>query len=666
VQMKKQIELLAPGGDLDSIKAAIVAGADAVYCGLQRFNARNRAGNLSFEELDEVIEIGHGNNCAIYLTLNILIVETELPALVNLLNRVIKSGVDGIIVQDLGLLYLLKNYFPAVSVHASTQLTSHNSAQIHFLNRLGVKRINLCRELDVDEIKLLSAEAGRDGIVTEVFVHGAHCLSLSGICYMSSVLNGTSGNRGRCSQPCRYRFETTEQGRSFPLNLKDMSLFTGVSELVDGGVGSLKIEGRIKKFHYVFTVVKAWREQLKNYYENNEITVDDGALRSVFNRDFTDGYFRGNIGPEMFIDDNRDNSALSLINDGGALTGERLQEAKKMRYDRRTEIIQDVRDKISSLEKGPRQGRNSRVRTQFIPMDAPKICKQQREKVLPRLSVLLSSQEDIYLADQDYQASVDFYYKLPDDIEGSFEEIREIFSKATRLRPWFPAIQMENCLRKGVELLKVVLPECLITDNSGIAFEAQRLGIKWIAGPQCNITNSYSLKCLKEYFNCSGAFISNELKKNQINLITVPENFSLYYSIFHPSLLMTTKQCLFHGITGCEKKQIDEACLTGCEKSASLSTLNGKSILVEKSRGNYQRIFGQYHMLNTEIIRDINNMFTGICIDLSKIKTATDSTADKKLLISLFVELLHGESGAGKKLKEALSPFINCQYEQGL
>lgn len=263
LKMTRNIELLAPGGDLDAIKAAIAAGADAVYCGLNRFNARNRAKNIAVDDLHGVISLAHGNNCKIFLTLNIIIVESEFDALKDLLNKLINTGIDGIIVQDIGVLYMVSKYFPGLEVHASTQLTTHNRGQIEFLNRLAVSRVNLSRELSLDEIRDLTLYAHELDISTEVFIHGSYCISFSGLCYLSSVTGGRSGNRGRCSQPCRNRYETTAQGKAFPLNLKDNSAYFDLEDLYDAGVDALKIEGRIKKFDYVYTVVHCWKNRIR-------------------------------------------------------------------------------------------------------------------------------------------------------------------------------------------------------------------------------------------------------------------------------------------------------------------------------------------------------------------------------------------------------------------
>ena len=260
--MKRKIELLAPGGDVDSIKAAIAAGADAVYCGLDRFNARNSAANISFDELQGILRLAHKNSCRVYLTLNIIIVENEIPSIITLLNKLVNTNIDGVIIQDFGMFYLISNYFKGLKIHASTQLTTHNTGQIQFLSKLNATRVNLSRELNICEIKALTSFSHKNNILTEVFVHGSNCLSFSGICYFSSVHGGNSGNRGRCSQPCRDRYLTTLAGKDYPLNLKDNSAYSDLERLSVAGVDSLKIEGRIKKFDYVYTVVNSWKKQI--------------------------------------------------------------------------------------------------------------------------------------------------------------------------------------------------------------------------------------------------------------------------------------------------------------------------------------------------------------------------------------------------------------------
>ncbi|NLD92877.1 MAG: U32 family peptidase [Fibrobacter sp.] len=318
---KRTIELLAPGGDADCVKAAISAGADAVYCGLGSFNARQRASNLSLEELQDLVAIAAQHGSKLYLTLNTLVFDHEIPEILTMLEGVYKAGVRVIIVQDLGLLHLIKSNFPEIEVHASTQLTTHNEGQIAFLSRFGVAQINLSRELSVKEIQPLCDAAHDVRMRVEVFVHGAFCISFSGQCYMSSNLCGKSGNRGACVQPCRrlYSLPHAKDRASAKaiFNLKDNFVFAEADKLYNAGVDSFKIEGRIKKFPYVYNVTSAWRDQIDALKDGREIRNDDNRLSAVFNRKFTSGYIDGAIGADMFIDSSRDQSLKHIANVAG-------------------------------------------------------------------------------------------------------------------------------------------------------------------------------------------------------------------------------------------------------------------------------------------------------------------------------------------------------------
>ena len=316
----QKIELLAPGGDVEAIKAAIVAGANAVYCGMDNFNARNRAKNLSFDDLTGILRLAHKYSCEVFLTINVVILEQEIPTLFKFLNRLVNTRIDGIIVQDLGVFNLVKKYFPTLDIHASTQLTTVNEGQVLFLAKLGVSRLNLSRELNLEEVKTLTTVAHDHNILTEVFVHGSLCIAFSGQCYSSSVSVGKSGNRGSCSQACRDEYEPTAMGNNFPLNLKDNSAYFDLPELVDAGVDSLKIEGRIKGAHYVYTVVDSWRKNINRFVETGRLLEDDSNLHKVFNRDFTNSFLKGNLTKDMFIDNPRDHSVQHAVKTQSAIS----------------------------------------------------------------------------------------------------------------------------------------------------------------------------------------------------------------------------------------------------------------------------------------------------------------------------------------------------------
>ncbi|MBT3374129.1 MAG: U32 family peptidase [Lentisphaerae bacterium] len=754
--MAGEIQLLAPGGDLDSIKAAVAAGADAVYCGLDRFNARNRAANIRFEDLNGVLRLAHKHGCQVFLTLNIIIVESELPAVIRLLNKLVNTTINGVIVQDLGLLHLLSRHFPSVEVHASTQLTTHNEGQVRFLKELAVTRANLCRELTIDEIRRLTSAAHANGLGTEVFVHGSYCICFSGICYMSSVHGGNSGNRGRCSQPCRARYVTTPKGIDFPLNLRDNSAYFELKALSDAGVDSLKIEGRMKEFHYVYTVVDSFRKQLRNLSAGRRLSTDNSELHKVFNRDFSAGFLRGSIGKEMFINDPMNHAAIHLSEMSGETADGTLDIAEAKLLDEKTRIVAHVRDRIEelSVSKAPvtvtlsgKRGaplevsvrtpetsfvvrsqadlradsgsradegtagslnRESLMRkfqsiddTEYVikdldlvdlqgglsvpfgelnsirkrilfvlngskdavdPVDVPAIGKPGTSTTKPALSVLISSQADLDLCSE--TAAV--YFQLPSSFGNRFSELTELFTARRELVPWFPSILIGEDYRTAVEFLEHVQPELVVTNNTGVAHEARKRGIAWLAGPYLNLANSYSLVCLKERFDCSGAFISNELSRRQIGGIKSPGDFKMLYSIYHPILLMTSRQCLFHQVTGCEKDGIDAECVPVCGRSSSITNLDNGPVHLEKRPGNYHCLYNNRNFLNTDIVTDMPGRFSRFMIDLRDIRTGTQLEMGKAGIIRLFEEHLNGTPDAGAKLKQAIRPTVDAQYRRGI
>jgi len=248
-------ELLAPAGSLEAFFAALEKGADAVYCGLQDFSARARAKNFSAAQVERMLAYAHADGKRVYVTLNTLVKEKELPQLVDTLAALAGMRVDGVILQDLAVARLIRNQFPSISLHASTQMTIHNTPGIKMLEQLGFQRAVLARELAVDEIAAIAAATS---VEVECFVHGALCFSISGQCFFSSLLGGHSGNRGRCAQPCRRMYtHRGKEGHYF--STSDLSAIDMIPDLMTAGVRSLKIEGRMKSAEYVASVVSAYR-----------------------------------------------------------------------------------------------------------------------------------------------------------------------------------------------------------------------------------------------------------------------------------------------------------------------------------------------------------------------------------------------------------------------
>lgn len=287
----KRIEILAPAGDLNILKSAVLAGADSVYFGMQALNARRNAVNFTHEECKDAIGYCHLMGKKAYLTLNTIMYDNEIPEVIDTIAFAGRYGIDAFIVQDLGVLRLIKEICPDVEIHASTQLTAHNVSDCNMLYQLGIQRVVLARELSKDEINRITKQTD---IEVEVFIHGALCMSVSGQCYFSSALGERSGNRGLCAQVCRLPFYV-EDSNNHNLSLKDLSLINEVKTLEDMGVKAVKIEGRMKSSQYVVTAIKAIKAAMESK------PYDTDKLSDVFSRDgFTKGYYESKLGREMF------------------------------------------------------------------------------------------------------------------------------------------------------------------------------------------------------------------------------------------------------------------------------------------------------------------------------------------------------------------------------
>jgi len=770
--MSRKIELLAPGGDVEAIKAAIVAGANAVYCGLDTFNARNRAANLSFDDLTGILRLAHKYDCEVFLTLNVVILEQELPTMFKLLNKLVNSGIDGIIVQDLGMFNLVKKFFPTLDIHASTQLTTHNEGQLHFLNKIGASRVNLSRELNLGEIKSLTKLSHDLGILTEVFVHGALCIAFSGQCYSSSVSVGNSGNRGRCSQACREEYEVTATGNKYPLNLKDNSAYFDLPELVEAGVDSLKIEGRIKGAHYVYTVVDTWRKGINEFIETGKLLPDESNLHKVFNRDFTNSFLQGNLTKDMFIDNPRDYSVQHAVDNAVKKSSDKIsvvqiQEAKDELYIDKNALGAELRNKIQHLstaklalkiefkgsvgtplsikaiigadsdltsedakvitiqsesnltltgkaeldEKTLTKRFKSFDNSEFVleysfseydsglsipfkeltalknqlafllndsvevvpnvevpPLDKSNLNKTNKssgkaEDKKHSMSILIADEKDFHLCEL---TDADVYFKVPESLKKNCTKHIDLLKTNPRLIPWFPAVLIGKDYIEAVRILEQVKPKRIVTNNTGIAYKAYEMGIEWVAGPLLNTTNSYALLTLKEELNCAGAFMSNEINRLQLRNIARPDNFKLYYSIYHPILMMTSRQCFFQPTVGCKKPSIEDGCMLKCEKATTIKSIRGVKYSIDKQKGGYPSIYNDEQFLNLDVVNDLPDLFDEFFIDLTNIGSGETAVEDKSQLIKHFESLLQGKNEAVAELHEMVTLSTNAQYRQGL
>ena len=300
------MELLAPAGSMEALRAAVQNGANAVYLGCGQFNARQSAKNFTPQALAEAIKYCHVRGVAVHLTLNTLVSDKETADAITLIRHAAESGIDAFIVQDLGILRLCKQIAPQIPVHGSTQMTINSLPGVLLCAAWGLDRVVLSRELSREEIRYICQNSP---IEIEVFAHGALCMCYSGQCYLSAAIGGRSGNRGRCAQPCRQTYGYGRWQHKYPLSLKDNCLVHYLQDLDAMGVASIKLEGRMKKPEYVASVTNVYRQAL----DNGNVTRDMMTqLHTAFNRQgFTDGYYAGNLGSHMFgiREDKREDAA---------------------------------------------------------------------------------------------------------------------------------------------------------------------------------------------------------------------------------------------------------------------------------------------------------------------------------------------------------------------
>ncbi|MDR5659598.1 DUF3656 domain-containing protein [Serpentinicella sp. ANB-PHB4] len=313
-----KIELLSPAGSFEALIAAVQNGADAIYLGGKEFSARAYASNFDRNQIEEAVAYAHVRGVKIYVTINTLVKDREIDALLDYVEFLYNADIDAIIVQDLGVLNIIRKIFPKLEVHASTQMNINNVETVRYLQQQGVKRVVLSRELSLKEIKEIHKATS---MPIEVFVHGALCVSYSGQCLLSSFIGGRSGNRGKCAQPCRKKYQLIsnkgqKQDQSkYLISLRDLNTLENIEQLIDSGITSFKIEGRMKKPQYVAAVVSAYRKAIDAHLKNGDHFKDDktqNELKQVFNRKFTKGYILNSAKEEIINIEKPNNHGLFL------------------------------------------------------------------------------------------------------------------------------------------------------------------------------------------------------------------------------------------------------------------------------------------------------------------------------------------------------------------
>lgn len=785
--MQKKIEILSPGGDPDAVKAAILAGANAVYLGLKKFNARKRAENIDNETLKDLINIAHSRNVRIFVTMNILLTEKEIEEAINTVAELITIGVDAVIVQDAGFAYMIQKLFPSFEIHASTQMTTHNSLQIDFIKQFGIKQLNFSRELSAKELKPLIIRAHENELKTEIFVHGAYCISCSGICYMSAFISAQPGNRGACLQPCRRLYKTPHKDEEgYFLSLKDNNALRHAEELIGLGADSLKIEGRIKNFNYVYQVTNAWKKTLDNLYHPTKVQESyEDAVKKVFNRDFSTGYFSDKISSEMFVNSPLDNSLkkvgvvdyfhadkknLVLKEPADINPGSRINIYTEENSFICGAIVKKKNNPVSYLIEIENQLKGKILNGQLVlllnELDEANFIKKQIENLLPvktRLDIKISGRENeplviVFaagekmseffsvinlskaqknsldeetiinqmgrLGDTNFELgnidlsqmeqglfiplkelnrmrreAVDFLnpvkpeYQFPQYFSTKRKKDKKIAllvatkkdadffvqdfdglifletgtnNKTTdfdsKIMPWLPPFILDDEITKYQALINTVNPEILVSDNSGMGKWAGEKGIRWITGPQLNATNGFSFYAYQEYGLASGGFYSNELNKEQIGNITVPENFLSFYTVFGPILLMTTRQCLFlkPGLCKQNKKYKDDACLNGCINYTEYSDEKNVPFHIVKSAGHLNRIFNDSFLFIPEAMEQINADY--YLLDFRSFPFVKINNNEKKQILDYFNNLIFDAETARRKEKNIKQIIGNVTY----
>jgi len=773
---KRKAELLAPAGDYDCAKAAILAGADAVYMGLKRFNARERASNLGLEELKEIVSIAHTHGTKIYVTMNTLLTDSELYEAVQCASDILNAGADALIVQDAGLAYVLHHYLPDLELHASTQMTTHNCLQVDFLKELGIKNVNFARELSADELEPIIAYTKEKGIKTEIFVHGAYCISCSGICYMSSFISSQAGNRGKCLQPCRRRYSLTPHGeKSYYFSLKDNNALPNLDRIEEIGADALKIEGRIKNYGYVYTTVSAYRHALD---QDSPEAGDD--VSQVFNRGFTTGYFDSCISPDMFVESPLDQSMVqtgtvlsytadrqelaveldgSSIEEGSRISiytpensficsaivkqvlgqgkfrieienllhgkilkgqivallpqpqrmqqlARRLAELKAVPAVFDAEVFaesgkplravfqyQDRRAEVQStapLEKAQNRGlAEEGIRTQFQktgdmlctlgkltchgleePLFLPvKELNQMRRTALEALFAPAPAPQVPHLSYQPHkEKELAVLVSTEEDAQLFASRGGNVFvewfpgckvSLGKNIYPWLPAFADDSAVPDYLALLDT-RPGLVVSDNVGLGLEAARRGISWIAGPMLNSSNSYTLKAYQELGGATGAFLSPELNRDQLALISAPAGFKLFLQVFGPITMMTTRQCLLASAGRCRSGRNRFSAL--CKACSGYETFYDEKEIpfhIVKSPGYINRVFNDALLYIPEAVNQVDA--DCFLLDFRALPFMHLSQDDKMAIFDCF----SGDRNAQERAKASAGSVTRGNWQRG-
>lgn len=628
-------EILAPAGSLESLKAAVNCGADAVYIGGKQFSARQNAANFDNAELKQAADLCHLHNIKIYLTVNTIIFDNQVNEFAEFIKNAANAGIDAFIVQDFGAAEIIRNIVPDANIHGSTQMTIHSVKGAQLLKELGFKRVVISRELTEKQIQ----EICSTGIETEVFVHGALCMCMSGQCYLSSLIGQRSANRGFCAQPCRLPYSVYKNPQFNGLSLKDLSLVNHLQKLSDIGVFSLKIEGRMKRPEYVAAAVCACRQSL------NGQTPDMALLRSIFSRSgFTDGYFTGKFS-NMFGSREKEDviAAKDILPD---IRKKYSHEKKSGKLDFYAEIkkdspvkltVSDGCDSVTVTGEIPETAINKPIDFTYLERQLSKLggtiykfgnlnadiddCLSLSAKTINALR--RNAVEALNL--KSIKRNTPEYICVPLDIdpENKIESLKEIrvrisnqnqldaVSEADRIiipTNVFLNNRYENISKIIIEPPRFiyneaeifgVLKKCknlgaehLMCSNPAYIKIGKELGFKLHGDFGLNTANSYSLNFLKK-MNFEDTVLSFEMKLKQISLLRKSIATGIIAYGYLP--VMLTKNCPIKNEVGCEK----------CKKIIFDRTGRANKIVCH---GNYTEILNAQALYLADRLEDLKNI----------------------------------------------------------
>lgn len=612
---QKLPELLAPAGSFDAFLAALSAGADAVYLGGLKHNARVNAKNFNDEELKKAFDLAGVYQKKIYVTLNTLVSDRELQEVLSYVDDLRRLGADAFIVQDLGLMSAIKYAFPDVTLHASTQCVTHSLDQINKLKELGAKRVVVARELDRDNLRFLCKESPLE---IEAFVHGALCVCHSGACLFSSLVGGRSGNRGECAQPCRLPYSFSGLNMDFPLSLSDLSLSEYVKELIEMGVASFKIEGRMKSPEYVGGAVSVFRRLIDE--TRGVDSYEKEHLARLFSRNgFTHGYFDKSLGKEMYgvrrEKDKNDTRALekkdytlpkikisaslSINAEGGALVMEKDGKRAEAKLPPPTIAENRPIDRAFALSQIEKLGSTPFELDLFeFSSDGDyiyprSVINEARREAAEGLTSAIKFRGEA----QERRKLYDVTEASPDKVEAyvifaphrraTKSEVERLLSLVDRV--YLPIFRMP--LLDSYEGVGVLLPTILkdsergeveaelkrlyalgvrktYSENVGGAVMAKELGFDVLGGQRLNIYNSYTVKALKD-MGLEGGILSPELSPSQKR--DIKKAMPLGEVVWGRTPLMICENCLMNLRDGCRESSDHK----GCNKKGVLTDRRG-------------------------------------------------------------------------------------------